>query len=87
LLKGDGALIFGAITAMVFADRREELDVLGLQFLFYPGWYADVSGGEPGMLHTVCPVRPHSAGPLRPSAIRPNYLSTESDVQVMLSGL
>jgi choline dehydrogenase len=98
LLMGDGALTFSAITAHVFTRSREGLEVPDLQFLFSPGSYTKVSGvleSEPGMSVNVCPARPDSRGtimaespdPLASPVIRPNYLSVESDVQVMLSGV
>ncbi|MBT5108678.1 MAG: choline dehydrogenase [Rhodospirillaceae bacterium] len=98
LLMGDGALTFSAITAMVFTRSREGLEVPDLQFLFSPGSYTQTSGvleREPGMSVNVCPARPDSRGsimvenpdPLAPPIIRPNYLSAESDLQVMLSGV
>ena len=98
IVKGDGALTFSAITAHVFARSREGLDVPDLQFLFSPGSYTATSGvleHEPGMSVNVCPARPDSRGtimaespdPLAPPVIHPNYLSAESDVQVMLSGV
>jgi choline dehydrogenase len=98
LAKGDGALTFSAITAMVFARSREGLAVPDLQYLFSPGSYTKTSGvleREPGLSINVCPARPDSRGtimaespdPSAPPVIRPNYLSAESDVQVMLSGV
>jgi choline dehydrogenase len=98
VLKGDGPLTFSAISATVFARSREGLDAPDLQFLFSPGSYTQTSGvleKEPGMSVNVCPARPDSRGtimvedpdPLKPPAIRPNYLSAETDLQVMLSGV
>ena len=98
LVMGDGVLTFSAITATVFTRSREGLAAPDLQFLFSPGSYTQTSGvleNEPGMSLNVCPARPDSRGsimiespnPLAPPAICPNYLSAESDVQVMLSGM
>jgi choline dehydrogenase len=96
---GRGALTFGVTTAMVFCRSRESLASPDLQLLFTPGSY-DPSGygrleREPGMTIAVCLARPDSRGtimarsadPLERPAIRPNYLSTSSDVGVLLAGI
>lgn len=98
LLKGDGALTFSAISATVFTRSREGLDSPDLQFLFSPASYTPEAGvleDEPGMSVNVCPARPDSRGtimaespdPMQAPVIRPNYLSAESDLQVMLAGV
>ncbi|MPY73780.1 MAG: choline dehydrogenase [Alphaproteobacteria bacterium] len=96
---GNGALTFGATTAMVFSRSREGLSTPDIQLLFAPVSFApdkrNVLESEPGMAVTICPGRPDSRGtimaaspdPLKPAAIRPNYLSAESDLQVMLAGV
>jgi choline dehydrogenase len=96
---GRGALTFGVTTAMVFCRSREGLASPDLQLLFTPGSY-DPSGygrleREPGMTIAVCLARPDSRGtimarsadPLERPAIRPNYLSTSSDIAVLLAGI
>ncbi len=98
-VSGRGALTFGVTTAMVFCRSREGLASPDLQLLFTPGTYDPSAVGklerEPGMTIVVCAVRPDSRGtimarsgdPLERPAIRPNYLSAASDVQVLLSGI
>jgi choline dehydrogenase len=97
--SGRGALTFGVTTAMVFCKSREGLASPDLQLLFTPGSYDPGRVGrlerEPGMTIAVCLARPDSRGtimarsgdPLARPAIRPNYLSVESDVRVLLSGV
>jgi choline dehydrogenase len=98
-VSGRGALTFGVTTAMVFCRSREGLESPDLQLLFTPGTYDQSAIGklerESGMTIVVCAVRPDSRGtimarsadPLDRPAIRPNYLSAESDVAVLLSGI
>jgi choline dehydrogenase len=98
-VAGRGALTFGVTTAMVFCRSREGLASPDLQLLFTPGSY-DPSGygrleREPGMTIAVCLARPDSRGtimarsadPLERPAIRPNYLSAASDIDVLLAGI
>jgi choline dehydrogenase-like flavoprotein len=97
--SGRGALTFGVTTAMVFCRSREGLESPDLQLLFTPGSYDQSAIGrlerEPGMTLVVCAVRPDSRGtimarsndPLARAEIRPNYLSAESDVRVLLAGI
>ncbi len=99
VLRGDGALTFGATTVMVFSHSREGLSSPDLQFLFAPvsfdANFRNVLEREPGMSIAVCPARPESRGtimaasanPFDAPVIRPNYLSAESDLHVMLSGI
>jgi choline dehydrogenase len=96
---GDGALTFGVTSAMVFCRSREGLASPDLQLLFTPASYAQgvfrQLEREPGMTVAVCPVRPDSRGtimavspdPFEYPAIRPNYLSAPSDLQVLISGV
>src|SRR5271169_152785 len=98
-VTGRGALTFGVTTAMVFCRSREGLESPDLQLLFTPGSYDQSAIGrlerEPGMTLVVCAVRPDSRGtimarsndPLARAEIRPNYLSAESDVRVLLAGI
>ncbi len=99
LLRGDGALTFGATTVMVFTRSREGLETPDLQFLFAPVSFDPLVKNqlerEPGMSLIICPGRPDSRGtimassadPFEPPEIKPNYLSAESDLEVMLSGV
>jgi choline dehydrogenase len=99
VLRGDGALTFGATSAMVFSRSREGLSSPDLQLLFAPVSFEpdrkNVLERKPGMAVAVCPARPESRGtimaaspdPLQPPAIRPNYLSAESDLHVLLAGI
>jgi len=98
-LFANGALTFGVTSAMVFSRSREGLSSPDLQLLFTPASYSAAEiktfDKEPGITVAVCPVRPDSRGtimaksanPLERPAIRPNYLSAESDVQVLQSGM
>ncbi len=99
LVRGDGALTFGATTVMVFSRSREGLSSPDLQFLFAPVSFEpdrkNVLERKPGMSLVICPGRPDSRGtimaaspdPFEAPLIRPNYLSAESDLDVMLSGI
>jgi len=94
-----GALTFGATSVMVFTRSREGLSSPDIQLLFAPVSFEpgrrNVLEREPGMAVSVCPARPDSRGtimatgpdPFQPPAIRPNYLSAENDVHVMLAGI
>ena len=96
---GRGALTFGVTSAMVLCRSREGLASPDLQLLFTPSSYDQSTVGrlerEPGMTIAVCAVRPDSRGtimarsndPFEPPAIRPNYLSAASDLQVLLAGI
>ena len=99
VLEGRGALTFGVTTAQVFCRSREGLASPDLQLLFTPASYDGLRFGvlerEPGMTVAVCPVRPDSRGtimarspdPLERPAIRPNYLATQSDREVLAAGI
>jgi choline dehydrogenase len=98
-VHADGALTFGVTSAMVFCRSREGLSSPDLQLLFTPASYSAVEiktfDRRPGMTVAVCPVRPESRGtimaksadPLERPAIRPNYLTAEGDVHVLLAGI
>jgi len=99
VLFGNGALTFGATSAMVFTRSRDGLSSPDIQLLFAPVSFEpdrkNVLERQPGMAVAVCPARPDSRGtimavsanPFEPPAIRPNYLSAENDLHVMLSGI
>ncbi|HVC50739.1 MAG TPA: GMC family oxidoreductase N-terminal domain-containing protein [Stellaceae bacterium] len=96
---GSGALTFGVTSAMVFCRSREGLASPDLQLLFTPASYAQgvfrQLEREPGMTVAVCPVRPESRGtimaqspdPFTYPAIRPNYLSAQGDLRVLIAGI
>jgi choline dehydrogenase len=98
-VTGRGALTFGVTTAMVFCRSREGLESPDLQLLFTPGSYDPNGIGrlerEPGMTIVVCIARPDSRGsimarsgdPFDRPAIRPNYLSADSDGRALLAGI
>ncbi|MBV8458277.1 MAG: GMC family oxidoreductase N-terminal domain-containing protein, partial [Acetobacteraceae bacterium] len=98
-VTGRGALTFGVTTAMVFCRSREGLESPNLQLLFTPGSYDPNGigrlGREPGMIIVVCIARPDSRGsimarsgdPFDRPAIRPNYLSSQSDGRAILAGI
>ncbi|MGD8811079.1 MAG: choline dehydrogenase [Gammaproteobacteria bacterium] len=99
VLLSNGALTFGATTAMVFTKSREGLEYPDIQLLYAPVTFEpdkkNVLERKPGMAVAVCPGRPESRGtimiqspdPMQHPAIRPNYLSAESDLHVMLAGI
>ena len=98
-LFANGALTFGVSSAMLFCRSRDGLSSPDLQLLFTPASYDAVEiksfDKKPGATVAVCPVRPESRGtimaksadPMAPPAIRPNYLSAESDVHVLQAGV
>ncbi len=99
VLFGNGALTFGATSAMVFCRSREGLSSPDLQLLFTPATQVTGMVGEleqkPGMTITICPVRPDSRGtvmaasddPRQAPKIQPNYLSDENDLRVLKAGI
>jgi len=98
-LAGRGALTFGVTSAQAFTFSRDGLASPDLQLLFTPASHDPQRFGnlerEPGMSVAVCPTRPDSRGtilaaspdPRAAPAIRPGYLSAESDYQVLLAGI
>jgi choline dehydrogenase len=96
---GNGALTFGATSAMVFCNSREGLASPDIQLLFAPCSFSGEAIGAfeklPGAGVAVCPARPESRGtimaasgdPFRPPVIKPNYMSAENDSNVMLAGI
>jgi choline dehydrogenase len=96
--KGNGALTMGVTAAMVFSRSREGLSSPDLQLLYTPTSYTGRVIGDlekkPGISVAICPVRPESRGtimaenpdPMARPIIRPNYLSAESDSNVLFSG-
>jgi choline dehydrogenase len=98
-LTGNGALTFGVTSATVFCRSRDGLASPDLQLLFTPASYDQNRFGEleqeSGMTVAVCPTRPDSRGsimaksadPFEYPRINAAYLSAESDLGVMLSGI
>jgi len=96
---GKGALTFGVTSATIFCRSREGLASPDLQLLFTPASYDQNKFGElerkSGMTVAVCPTRPDSRGsimaksadPFEYPELRPAYLTAESDIDVMLSGI
>ena len=96
---GKGALTFGVTSATVFCRSREGLASPDLQLLFTPASYDQNRFGElerkSGMTVAVCPTRPDSRGsvmaksanPFDYPELKPAYLTAESDLDVMLSGI
>jgi len=96
---GKGALTFGVTSATIFCRSREGLASPDLQLLFTPASYDQNRFGQlerkSGMTVAVCPTRPDSRGsimakspdPFEYPAITPGYLTAESDLDVMLSGI
>ena len=96
---GKGALTFGVTSATVFCRSREGLASPDLQLLFTPASYDQNKFGElerkSGMTVAVCPTRPDSRGsvmaksadPFDYPELKPAYLTAESDLAVMLSGI
>jgi choline dehydrogenase len=101
VLTGRGALTFGVSTALAFVRSRDGLESPDLQLSFAPMSRDPVSHGFdtleplPGASIAVCVVQPESRGtilaksadPNEYPAIRPNYLSAQRDVDVMVAGL
>ena len=96
---GKGALTFGVTSATIFCRSREGLASPDLQLLFTPASYDQNRFGQlerkSGMTVAVCPTRPDrrgsvmakSADPFEYPALTPGYLTAESDLGVMLSGI
>ncbi|MDA0664207.1 MAG: GMC family oxidoreductase N-terminal domain-containing protein [Proteobacteria bacterium] len=99
VFRGNGALTFGATSAMVFCNSREGLASPDLQLLFAPCSFSGEAIGafekQPGAGVAVCPTRPESRGsimaasgdPFQAPVIKPNYMSAENDSHVMLAGI
>ena len=99
VLFGNGALTFGVTSAMVFCRSRTELASPDLQLSFTPATPIDTGQGElekePGIQCTAIPVRAESRGhvmawcpdPMEHPMITPAYLTDETDVDVLVSGI
>jgi choline dehydrogenase len=93
-----GPLVSNVAEAGLFLRTRLELNVPDLQLLFGPAYYVN-HGLTPRKEHCfgfgptlVTPesrgsISLKSANPLDPPAIRANYLSTESDMRVIVKGV
>lgn len=99
VLEGRGALTFGVSSAQVFTKSREGLESPDIQLLFSPASYDESKFGalerKPGMTIACSIARPESRGtimaqssdPRQAPLIKPNYMSTENDVRVIVEGL
>lgn len=99
LTTGRGALTFGVSSAQVFCRSREGVASPDIQLLFSPASYDEAKFGEleraPGATVAVSVARPDSRGsimaksndPFERPAIRPNYLSAQSDIAVAIAGM
>ncbi len=96
---GTGALTFGVSSAQAYARSRPELASPDLQFLFSPASYSANRFGtlerEPGMTCAVSIANPESRGevmarsadPFEYPSLRPNYLSSSTDLAALLHGI
>jgi choline dehydrogenase-like flavoprotein len=96
---GRGILSLGTGLAYGFVKTRPGLDDADVQFYFMHASYADASkrilDRQPGMTIGVSQLRPESVGsiharspdPLEPPAIRPNFLSSQVDLETMRRGM
>ncbi len=99
VLEGRGALTFGVSSAQVFTKSREGLESPDIQLLFSPASYDQAKfralERKPGMTVACSIARPESRGtimaqssdPRQAPLIKPNYMSTEGDVRVMVEGM
>ena len=99
VLEGRGALTFGVSSAQVFTKSREGLESPDIQLLFSPASYDESKFGalerKPGMTVACSIARPESRGtimaqssdPRQAPIIKPNYMSTEDDVRVIVEGM
>ncbi|MEQ9124170.1 MAG: GMC oxidoreductase, partial [Alphaproteobacteria bacterium] len=99
VFEGRGALTFGVSSAQVFTFSREGLASPDIQLLFSPASYDPHRFGalerEAGMTVACSIARPErrgtimaqSADPRQAPLIRPNYLSSENDVRVIVEGV
>lgn len=101
-LSRRGALAMSVNHAGAFLKTRSGLDRPNMQFYFMPMSLEPKKGGTkigfhdfPGITISASPCRPTSVGrlalnnsdPFAPPVITPNYLSTDEDVEDMLSGV
>ncbi len=99
VFEGRGALTFGVSSAQAFAMSREGLASSDIQLLFSPASYDPLKFGaletKPGMTIACSIARPESRGtimaqspdPRQAPLIRPNYMSAENDVRVIVEGV
>jgi choline dehydrogenase len=98
LLFRKGPLAIGINQGGLFTHVLPESTTPDIQFHFAT-LSADMAGGKPhewsGCTFSVCQLRPESRGtvmirsrdPLEPPAMRPNYLSTETDCRCAVAGI
>ena len=99
VFEGRGALTFGVSSAQVFAFSREGLASPDIQLLFSPASYDMQRFGtlerKPGMTVACSIARPESRGtimarspdPREAPLIKPNYMSADNDVRVMVEAV
>ena len=99
LLRGNGALTFGVTSAQVFCFSREGLASPDIQLLFTPASYDPSVFGkletEPGATVAVSVARPESRGTIMAQTanpqdrpiIKPNYLTSRRDHDVVVAGI
>ena len=101
LLSRRGAMTYTAGIAHGFVRSRDDLELPDVQFHFAHGSYQRRARRfgelekEPGMTVNVCQLRPESQGsihikngnPSSPPAIRPNFLTSETDRQALIGGI
>ena len=99
LAAGRGALTFTAGIGHGFVRTRPELETPDCQFFFAHASFGDANTRalerEPGMTIGVSQLRPESVGsihigcadPLAAPLIRPNFLTSPADQQVIVEGL
>jgi choline dehydrogenase-like flavoprotein len=99
LATRQGILSLGTGLAHGFVRTRPGLDGPDVQYFFMHASYANAAERKldrlPGMTIGVTQLRPESRGtihaaspdPLKPPAIRPNFLATEEDRRAMIDGM
>ena len=98
VLGATGPMTFSAGAVGVFTRTRAELASPDVQYHFIP--FSAEGPGQglhpfPGVLLSVCQLRPESRGeifvtstdPREHPSIKPNYLSTETDVRTIIDGM
>ncbi|MCZ6888426.1 MAG: choline dehydrogenase [Gammaproteobacteria bacterium] len=98
LLFGSGLATQNPLEAGAFLKTRSDLEAPDIQLHFIPAFIVDhgrVPGPGPGLSIHVCQLRPESRGqvrlksadPLDDPAIEANYLSVETDLEVLVEGV
>ncbi len=98
MTSGGGPAAENPLEAGGFIKSRDDLDAPDLQLHFIPVFMVNhgrTRVNSPGLSIHVCQLRPESRGeivlrssdPLADPVIRPNYLSVESDLDVLVQGV